>query len=30
MWRLPDGSAAAAEKVLDATIDFFRRQARIT
>ncbi|MCU1516728.1 MAG: esterase/lipase [Pseudarthrobacter sp.] len=27
MWRLPDRSSAAAEKVLDATIDFFRRQA---
>lgn len=28
MWLLPDESPAAAQKVLDATIDFFRRQAR--
>lgn len=28
MWLLPDKSPAAAEKVLDATIDFFRRQAQ--
>lgn len=28
MWLLPDKSPAAAQKVLDATIDFFRRQAR--
>jgi acetyl esterase/lipase len=27
MWSLPDKSPAAAQKVLDATIDFFRRQA---
>ena len=30
MWLLPDKSPAAAQKVLDATIDFFRRHARIT
>jgi acetyl esterase/lipase len=28
MWSLPDKSPAAAQKVLDATIGFFRRQAR--
>ena len=28
MWSLPDKSPAAAQKVLDATIDFFRRQAQ--
>jgi acetyl esterase/lipase len=28
MWLLPDKSPAAAQKVLDATIDFFRRQAQ--
>lgn len=28
MWSLPDNSPAAAQKVLDATIDFFRRQAQ--
>lgn len=28
MWSLPDQSPAAARKVLDATIDFFRRQAQ--
>lgn len=27
MWSLPDKSPAAAQKVLEATIDFFRRQA---
>lgn len=27
MWSLPDKSPAAAQKVLDATIEFFRRQA---
>ncbi|CAN7168425.1 alpha/beta hydrolase [Arthrobacter sp. LjRoot78] len=30
MWSLPDKSPAAAQKVLDATIDFFRRQAQVT
>ena len=29
MWPLPDKSPAAAQKVLDATIDFFRRQAQV-
>jgi len=28
MWLLPDKDPAAAQKVLDATIDFFRRQAQ--
>ena len=28
MWSLPDKSPAAVQKVLDATIDFFRRQAQ--
>ena len=28
MWSLPDKSPAAAEKVLDATIDFFRQAKR--
>ena len=28
MWLLPDKSPAAVQKVLDATIDFFRRQAQ--
>ena len=28
MWLLPDRSPAAVQKVLDATIDFFRRQAQ--
>ncbi len=29
MWSLPDGSRAAAEKAMDATVSFFRRQSGV-